>query len=56
MVFGSPKQRTTTGGITREQATRNYIDGLAVGRAAGRRARRHGAGRGAADRASATSY
>src|SRR5689334_9745214 len=23
MVFGSPKQRSTTGGITREQATRN---------------------------------
>src|SRR6185369_7729160 len=30
MVFGSPKQRTTTGGITREQATRNFIDGLAT--------------------------
>ena len=29
MVFGSPKQRTTTGGLTREQATRNYIDGMA---------------------------
>ena len=29
MVFGSPKQRATTGGLTREQATRNYIDGLA---------------------------
>jgi sugar phosphate isomerase/epimerase len=29
MVFGSPKQRSTTGGIGREQATRNYIDGLA---------------------------
>lgn len=29
MVFGSPKQRSTTGGLTREQATRNYIDGLA---------------------------
>jgi sugar phosphate isomerase/epimerase len=29
MVFGSPKQRSTTGGATREQATRNYIDGLA---------------------------
>ena len=38
MVFGSPKQRSTTGGLTREQATRNYIDGLAGGRAAGRRA------------------
>jgi D-psicose/D-tagatose/L-ribulose 3-epimerase len=30
MVFGSPKQRATTGGLTREQATRNYIDGLAA--------------------------
>ena len=29
MVFGSPKQRATTGGLSREQATRNYIDGLA---------------------------
>src|SRR3954447_20157289 len=29
MVFGSPKQRSTTCGATREQATRNYIDGLA---------------------------
>jgi sugar phosphate isomerase/epimerase len=29
MVFGSPKQRSTTGGATREEATRNYIDGLA---------------------------
>jgi sugar phosphate isomerase/epimerase len=29
MVFGSPKQRSTTGGLTREQATRHYIDGLA---------------------------
>ena len=29
MVFGSPNQRRTTGGLTREQATRNYIDGLA---------------------------
>jgi D-psicose/D-tagatose/L-ribulose 3-epimerase len=29
MVFGSPKQRCTTGGLSREQATRNYIDGLA---------------------------
>jgi sugar phosphate isomerase/epimerase len=30
LVFGSPKQRATTGGLTREQATRNYIDGLAT--------------------------
>jgi sugar phosphate isomerase/epimerase len=29
MVFGSPKQRSTTGGLTREEATRNFIDGLA---------------------------
>jgi D-psicose/D-tagatose/L-ribulose 3-epimerase len=28
LVFGSPKQRSTTGGLTREEATRNYIDGL----------------------------
>jgi sugar phosphate isomerase/epimerase len=28
MVFGSPKQRSTTGGLTREEATRNYIDGM----------------------------
>lgn len=29
MVFGSPKQRETTGGLTREQATRNFVEGLA---------------------------
>jgi sugar phosphate isomerase/epimerase len=29
MVFGSPKQRSTTGGLTRDAATRNFIDGLA---------------------------
>lgn len=29
MVFGSPFQRSTTGGLTREQATRNYVEGLA---------------------------
>lgn len=29
MVFGSPKQRSTTGGLGREEATKNYIDGLA---------------------------
>ena len=28
MIFGSPVQRSTTGGLTREQATRNYIEGL----------------------------
>jgi D-psicose/D-tagatose/L-ribulose 3-epimerase len=28
MVFGSPKQRSTTGGATREEATRNFVDGL----------------------------
>ena len=30
MVFGSPRQRSTTGGLTREQATRNFVDGLAA--------------------------
>lgn len=30
MVFGSPNQRKTTGGLTPEQATRNFIDGLAA--------------------------
>jgi D-psicose/D-tagatose/L-ribulose 3-epimerase len=29
MVFGSPKQRTSTGGLSRQAATRNFIDGLA---------------------------
>src|SRR5207244_6330850 len=29
MVFGSPKQRASTGGLSREQATRHFIDGLA---------------------------
>ena len=29
MVFGSPKQRGTVGGLSREEATRNYTDGLA---------------------------
>ncbi len=28
MVFGSPNQRKTTGGATREQATRNFVDGV----------------------------
>ena len=28
MVFGSPGQRKTTGGATREQATRNYVEGV----------------------------
>jgi D-psicose/D-tagatose/L-ribulose 3-epimerase len=28
MVFGSPKQRSTTGGLSREEATKNYVDGL----------------------------
>jgi D-psicose/D-tagatose/L-ribulose 3-epimerase len=28
MVFGSPNQRKTTGGATREQATRNYVAGV----------------------------
>src|SRR5450759_3088060 len=30
MVFGSPNHRANTGGLTREQATRNFIDGLAL--------------------------
>lgn len=29
MIFGSPQQRSATGGASREEATRNYIDGLA---------------------------
>ena len=29
MVFGSPKQRCTVDGLSREEATRNYVDGLA---------------------------
>jgi D-psicose/D-tagatose/L-ribulose 3-epimerase len=28
MIFGSPLQRSTTGGLTREQATANYVQGL----------------------------
>ena len=28
MVFGSPYQRATTGGLSREEATRHYADGL----------------------------
>ena len=30
MVFGSPQQRSTTGGATREQATGHFADGLAA--------------------------
>jgi len=30
MVFGSPNQRATTGGLNREQATRHYVEGLAA--------------------------
>lgn len=29
MVFGSPKQRAATGGLSREEATRHFIEGLA---------------------------
>lgn len=29
MVFGSPFQRSTTGGLTRAEATKNWVDGLA---------------------------
>lgn len=28
LVFGSPKQRTSTGGLTRAEATKNYVDGI----------------------------
>ncbi|MEO8594594.1 MAG: sugar phosphate isomerase/epimerase family protein [Candidatus Solibacter sp.] len=28
LVFGSPNQRKSSGGLTREQATRNYVEGL----------------------------
>ena len=30
MIFGSPQQRSTTGGSTREEATKRYVDGLAA--------------------------
>ena len=30
MVFGSPFQRASTGGLSREEATRYYVDGLAA--------------------------
>jgi len=30
MVFGSPQQRATTGGLSPTQATRNFVDGLAA--------------------------
>jgi sugar phosphate isomerase/epimerase len=30
LVFGSPAQRSSTGGLTRKQATRNFVDGLAA--------------------------
>jgi sugar phosphate isomerase/epimerase len=30
LVFGSPYQRATTGGLTREKATRNFVAGLAT--------------------------
>jgi len=29
MVFGSPQQRSTTSGVTRAEATRHFVDGLA---------------------------
>ena len=29
MVFGSPKQRSATGGLSAEEATRNFVEGLA---------------------------
>jgi sugar phosphate isomerase/epimerase len=30
LVFGSPAQRSSTGGLTREEATRNFVEGLAA--------------------------
>jgi len=30
LVFGSPKQRATTGGLTRAEATRHFVEGLAA--------------------------
>ncbi len=30
LVFGSPFQRASTGGLTREEATRHYVEGLAA--------------------------
>lgn len=30
MIFGSPQQRSTTGGATREEATKRYVEGLAA--------------------------
>jgi sugar phosphate isomerase/epimerase len=30
MIFGSPKQRSTTGGLTPAEATKNFTDGLAA--------------------------
>ena len=30
LVFGSPKQRGTTGGLSRAEATRNFVEGLAA--------------------------
>jgi sugar phosphate isomerase/epimerase len=30
MVFGSPHQRATTGGLSRKEATRHYVDGLSA--------------------------
>ena len=29
LVFGSPQQRSSTGGLSREEATRHFVDGLA---------------------------
>jgi D-psicose/D-tagatose/L-ribulose 3-epimerase len=39
MIFGSPKQRTSTGGLSPAEATKNYVDGMA---AAGHRAAQQG--------------
>jgi sugar phosphate isomerase/epimerase len=39
MIFGSPKQRTSTGGLTPSEATKNYVDGM---RSAGHWAQQRG--------------
>ena len=49
MVFGSPKQRGTVDGLSREEATRNYTEGLRGVAPARRRSRRDDPGGSAAD-------
>ena len=38
IVFGSPKQRTATGGMTAAEATRHFVEGLATSRLMPKRA------------------